>query len=528
MGAGLAAFNAVSSGAANSPPLGIYAGADNAGGVSSLGGAIGQQPAYAMDYLDGTSWSTMVSSAANEAQSWSGSGYSMTFSVPMLPNSGATLASGAAGSYDSYFQGIAQGLVANNEASSIIRIGWEFNGSWFTWAANSSDASEFVTFWQHIVDAMRSVSGANFTFEWCPTLGDTGVGNLADYYPGNGYVDYVAADVYDEAWGSYPGASQEFSNLETESYGLNWLASFAAQQAKPIAFGEWGLGSVPGNAGQAYTASNQKVSGGDDPTFIDDIAQWIAGNNVHEATYFDSGSAALSSSSNPNSYHALIADFGPGGVASGPAGAPASSTTTTTTTAAPAAAPTTTTTTAAPAATTTTTTTAPPTTTTTSPTASASSPPTSTAPAPGASSSSATGTDPAPTSPPPGTTSTTTPTTGPAPPPAATSPPAESATPTATVTTLKASQLLAVQGYESSIVFTVSVAPAENATVTIMSGKQQLCQVTVTTSDGSGTCALTDSQLGVGVYAAEAETPDGSGFTGSTSDPVLLFILGLL
>ena len=32
-----------------------------------------------------TSWSTMESSAANEAAAWSASGYSMTFSIPMLP-----------------------------------------------------------------------------------------------------------------------------------------------------------------------------------------------------------------------------------------------------------------------------------------------------------------------------------------------------------------------------------------------------------------------------------------------------------
>ena len=134
---------------------------------------MGQQPAYAMDYLDATSWSSMESSAANEAAKWSSSGYTMTFSIPMLPDSGATLSGGAAGDYNSYFQQIAQGLVANNEASSILRIGWEFNGSWTPWYASASNASEFVSFWQQVVTAMRSVSGANFQFEWCPNGGDT-------------------------------------------------------------------------------------------------------------------------------------------------------------------------------------------------------------------------------------------------------------------------------------------------------------------------------------------------------------------
>jgi hypothetical protein len=502
MGAGFAVFSSVSSGASNPPPLGIYAGGDNPSGVSSLGGAIGRQPAYAMDYLDGSSWSSMESSAASEASTWSGSGYAMTFSVPMLPNSGSTLAAGAAGSYDSYYQGIAQGLVAHNEANSIVRIGWEFNGNWFSWAANSSDASQFVTFWQHAVDAMRSVAGANFKFEWCPTLGDQRVGNLANYYPGNSYVDYVAADVYDEAWGNYPGAGQEWSNLETESYGLNWLTSFAAGQGKAVALGEWGLGSVPGKSGQAYAASNQKVSGGDDPGFIDGMAKWVATNNVYEATYFDSGSSTLSSSSNPSSYHALIADFGPGGVASGPAGAPTSTgtgntappPTTTTSTAPPAPTPATTTTTVpAPAATP-----APAPTTTTVPTSSSS--PAGTAPG-------APNPTPSSSSPPPPT-------------------PGSVSVPVA-VTTLKESELLAMDGAESSMVFTVNVAPAENATVTIVSGDKKLCQVTVTTSNGSGTCALSGSELGLGLYSAHAETAAGPGFTASSSDPVTFSVLGL-
>ena len=253
-----------SSGASSPPPLGIYLGYENASGISSLGSSMGQQPAYAMDYLDATSWSSMESSAANEAAKWSSSGYTMTFSIPMLPNSGATLSAGAAGDYNSYFQQIAQGLVANNEGSSILRIGWEFNGSWTPWYASASNASEFVSFWQQVVTAMRSVSGANFQFEWCPNGGDT-TDNMSSFYPGNSYVDIVAEDVYDQAWGTYPGASQEFSNLETVGNGLNWLTSFAAQQGKPAALGEWGLGNGPGNAGQPYTASNQQVSGATTP-----------------------------------------------------------------------------------------------------------------------------------------------------------------------------------------------------------------------------------------------------------------------
>jgi hypothetical protein len=509
MAAGLAVGSVVSSGASNPPPLGVYIGYDNASGVSSLGSAMGQQPAYAMDYLDATSWSNMASSAAAEAASWSGSAYSMTFSVPMLPTSGATLTAGAAGEYDSYFRSIAQALVDHNEANSIVRLGWEFNGNWTSWYADSSHAGAFVAFWQRAVDAMRSVSGANFRFEWCPALGDSG--NLSSFYPGNGYVDYVAADVYDQSWNTYPGASQEFSTLETEPGGLNWLTSFAAQQGKPVALGEWGLGPGPGHAGQQYSANNQEVSGGDNPAFIDDMAKWIAANNVYEATYFDFGSSALSSNSNPNSYHALLADFGPGGVASGPAGGSAGAATS-----APPPPASTTTTTAAPAPT-------PPATTTTVP-----APATSSAPVPAPTQASAplpagvptSSTSPAGTAPAVAT---------PTPPPTASVPTgaASSPPPVATTTTLTASELLTMVGNEPSMVFTVHVTPAENATVTIVSGTQQLCQTTVTTSNGKGVCALTARELGPGLYTAHAETTAGPGFGGSSSDPVTFSILGL-
>ncbi len=576
LAAGFAFFSDASD-ASNPPPLGIYLGYENTSGVSSLGSAIGQQPAYAMDYLDGTSWSTMESSAASEAAAWSGSGYSMTFSVPMLPNSGATLADGASGDYNAYYQQIAQGLVANNEASSIVRIGWEFNGSWMPWYADSSDASEFVSFWQQAVTAMRSVSGANFQFEWCPNGGDT-TDNMSSFYPGNSYVDIVAEDVYDQAWGTYPGESQNFSNLETVGNGLNWLTSFAAQQGKPAALGEWGLGNGPGNAGQPYTASNQQVSGGDDPAFIDDMAQWLASNHVYEATYFDYESMALSPQQNPNSYNAFLKDFGPGGVAAGSAGSspttpappPATTTTTapppaTTTTTAPPPTTTTTTTTPPPPTTTTTTTTPPPpTTTTTAPpptTTTTAPPPTSTdSPPPPPTTTTTTTTPPPPTTttttttPPPPTTTTTAPspttTTTTAPPPTSTdtpppptttttttttttpptdvSPPAPSGPPpgSMTITTLQSSADSATVGDESTIVFTVTVTPAVNETVGVYGdgGLFKLCQVTVTTADGSGTCALGDEELGPVLYLAGAVTLSGSDFMGSFSNPVTFVI----
>ena len=251
------------------------------------------------------------------------------------------------------------------------------------------------------------------------------------------------------------------------------------------------------------------MSGGDDPTFINDFAQWLMTNHILEASYFDDEYSTLSSSENPNSYNALLKDFGPGGVAS--SGSSSSSTSApapTTTTTAPAPAPAPTTTTTAPAPTTTTTAPAPTTTTTEPPR-----PTTTTTTTPPS----------APHTTPTTVPTTTTTTTPPAPPPAPSGPPPGSMT----VTTLSVSAGSATVGDESALRFTVTVIPAVNETVGVYGdgGLFKLCDVTITTAgDGSGTCALGNDELGPGLYLAGAITTSGADFTGSFSNPAAFSI----
>jgi hypothetical protein len=329
----------VAEGPGSSSPLGVYAGALSPETTSAFGGAVGQQPTFAMDFLNGSSWSTLVNSAPTYMSTWSSSGYTMIWGVPMLPNSFSPdsnvadksgsaygLVQGASGVYNSYFLKLAEEMVAGGQGSAIIRPGWEFNGSWFPWAAKGQ-AAAFVGYWQQIVTTMRSVAGQDFRFEWNPTAGDQGVGDLANFYPGSAYVDYIGLDVYDQTWATYAGISSEWHTYLTEPYGLNWLAWFAASEGKPITLPEWGLDPDPSsNDGGQVSQPGTEVGGGDDPTFINDMAQWIKQNDVFDATYWDYGSSRLSRSSNPNSYAAFVSDFGAGSTS---AGSPPSSTTTT-------------------------------------------------------------------------------------------------------------------------------------------------------------------------------------------------------
>ncbi|HTU39175.1 MAG TPA: IPT/TIG domain-containing protein [Acidimicrobiales bacterium] len=382
---GTLAFTAVSisaSSAASGAALGAYVNSTTA--PTALNAALGGNVKYAMDFQDGTSWSTITQSSYPYSY-WRGAGYSMVWGIPMLPNSYSPstsltntsgscygLSQDANGVFNSNWTKVAQALVANGFGSSVVRLGWEFNGGWFPWSAGGC-AAQFVGAYQQIVTTMRAVSGANFTFEWNPTLGDLGDGNLANYYPGSSFVNYIGLDVYDNAWSSYSGAQSEFNTYQTQAYGLNWLSSFAAQQGKQIVLPEWGLGWGVCAAGQPVSASGTQVCGGDNPTFINDMASWIKSNNVFEDTFWDNGSSSVAgcpsactpigygagdyytiAAGNINSFNALVADFGSGSGSSSssspPTTTPTFSTTTTTT-------HTTTSTTSPPA---TTTTTAPP------------------------------------------------------------------------------------------------------------------------------------------------------------------------
>ncbi len=308
--------------------LGVYGGPGYPTSVADFATLMGGRTTYAMDFLDPSSW-TKIEDPSWFLSRWAGTGYRMIWGVPMLPNTWSySLSDEAAGAYDGYFTTLSQNLIAGGQGSSIIRLGWEFNGGWFPWHAGGQ-AANFVGAFRHIVTAMRSVPGANYTFEWNPDIGDLGVGDLAQYYPGDTYVDYVGLDVYDIDWGNYSGADSEFAALQTEPYGLNWLASFGAAHAKPLVFPEWGLGwGTCSGSGQAISTNNVQGCGGDDPTFIDDMANWFATHDVAEATYWDYGSSTVDgclaacapittgdgvttpTSGNPLTARELVNDFG--------------------------------------------------------------------------------------------------------------------------------------------------------------------------------------------------------------------------
>jgi hypothetical protein len=355
-------------------PLGDYAGGDNPSGVASFGNATNTHPTLATEYLDGSSgWGTMTS--AGGISTWRSSGYRLVLGVPIIPSgTGGSLAAGASGAYNSNFVTLAQNLVAAGEGDAYLRLGWEFNGTWYNWSVRSStDAANFAAFFRNIVGAMRSVPGQAFQFVW-NVNGDGPTNYTPDQaYPGSAYVDYIGSDMYDNCWCSPFTPQNAWADQLSHPWGLNWLASFAAQVGRPIAFPEWSVD---------YRSDGHGL--GDDPYFINQFAAWISSNNVAWTDIFAFNDSAGGQDNNildgrfPNALAAFRADFGGGPPVPPPntppssGGGPPTTTTTspTTTTTAPR-----TTTTGGPTTTAPTTTTTPPSPTTTSPTTTTTSPP---------------------------------------------------------------------------------------------------------------------------------------------------------
>lgn len=283
-------------------PLGLYKGAGCSGrdSLPAFTAWLGRKPERMLEFM---SWSTMVANSTWSMRCWSAGGIKLvTYSVPMLPEDGsATLAEGAAGKFDSIFTTLAASLVATGYSEAIIRIGWEFNGDWYAWAA-AKDPQAWIAYWRRIVTLMRAVPGAKFKFDWCPGGGYTPF--LAENaYPGDAYVDYIGSDVYNQFWDPKIDTPEERWNEQVNGrHGLKWHAEFAAAHGKPISFPEWGTGTREDGHGA-----------GDDPMFIEQMAEWIATHNVVYHHYWDYGNShfdgRISNNSQPKAAAAFLRKF---------------------------------------------------------------------------------------------------------------------------------------------------------------------------------------------------------------------------
>jgi hypothetical protein len=264
-------------------PLGAYVGSGAPGAIARFAAQTGAKPSLASDYLPrDNGWGGMVEVKPLQRVlgPWRSSQYRLVLGVPLIPTRNGralgSLAAGAAGRYDREFVTLAKTLVYYGQADAILRIGWEFNGTWYPWSVtNQRDATNFAAFFRNVVTAMHLVPGGDFRFVWNATAGPEPEAPQ-NAYPGDAYVDYVGLDVYDQVWGIPMDPKLAWPRHVTEPDGLQWLSSFAAAHHKPAVIPEWGLIIRPDGHGL-----------GDDPLFVAKMAQWISTHDVAFTSYFD-------------------------------------------------------------------------------------------------------------------------------------------------------------------------------------------------------------------------------------------------
>lgn len=296
---------------------GVYVGPADLTGVQSFAAATSSDVTIASDYLPANDgWSGMDGTGGSInwlLDAWENSGYTLSLGVPMIPTDASgqpqgTLALGATGAYNSYFTTLASSMVAAGEGNAYLRLGWEFDGNWYAWQAQTAtDEANYASYFRQIVTSMRSVPGAAFSFVWNPDASAfvSTTYSVTAAYPGNAYVNVIGLDLYDMSWASPPTPQNSWTSTYLPE--LTAAESFAQSQDEPIALCEWG----------ALFGANGL---GDDPYYVNSMINWmsIKGNDVAYESYFNGDTTAVGGSSNadlvggsfPDSLSAFISDLG--------------------------------------------------------------------------------------------------------------------------------------------------------------------------------------------------------------------------
>jgi Glycosyl hydrolase family 26/PASTA domain len=149
-------------------------------------------------------------------------------------NGGITTKDIASGMLDRYIREYARELKDFGDPVLIRLFGGEFNGSWSYGQSPRANAkltrADFAAAWRRVVDIFGQVGASNVSFAWIPnvfppTPVDWVDPDIASYYPGDAYVDWIGADAYDVGPPSW----------------LDPVYAFAIAHAKPFFLAEWGI-----------------------------------------------------------------------------------------------------------------------------------------------------------------------------------------------------------------------------------------------------------------------------------------------
>lgn len=222
------------------------------------------------------------------------------------------------------------GYVGSGTGPMLIfhgRFGWEFDGDWYPWSTHSDTGSPnftadpthqaalsagFVATHKVVVDLHRSFGWDGFVSDltcdptWFQARELDVIAPLAQATTADGaakYIDVLGLDFYDENWGvgwssttqtwTDPTAAWNAAQIQLQAH-----YDLAVKYGLRVAYGEWACKTLGAN------------TGGDNPTFIHNMALWLNSRpaDVAAPPAHTPGSVA---------YHIYFDQYGPGPVVNG-------------------------------------------------------------------------------------------------------------------------------------------------------------------------------------------------------------------
>ena len=170
---------------------------------------------------------------------------------PLLSSgAGIPLSQIVAGRFDAYIHAQAEAVAAWH-TTVYIRLAPEMNlqSSPYGPGVDGNTPSLYISAWRHVVAIFRSANVTNVNWVWSPNVNCGGACPFQEYYPGDGWVDWVGLDGYNYS-AVHLVAWQSFDQVFQSSY-----RQITALANKPLMIAETSSTEVGGNKAAWITSA---------------------------------------------------------------------------------------------------------------------------------------------------------------------------------------------------------------------------------------------------------------------------------